>query len=371
MSQGSDIAAALAPAAAAASDAIDRERQLTDAVVAELCEAGVFRALVPHSLGGLELGLRDFADLARGLAEADASTAWCATQGAVIAMVSAWLAPEVGQAMWRSPTAAVANGPPLDCVARPTGSGYLLDGRWGFSSGCQHATWMVGAAPVQDTKRWIMAVVPKSRVSFHDNWQVPGLRGTGSFEFSMAELEVAEGWVANMAEPPQHPGVVYKVPMGLVFAVGFASVALGVARAGLDLVLQLAADKVPGYSRQVLKDSALVQDQLGESEARWRGAHAYLGATVDAVISDASDSLDADARIALRMAGTHVMREAADCLRSAYELAGSSGIYQDNPLQRRFQDMHVITQHVQARRSHYGFVGRHLLGFPFAPGPLN
>ncbi len=65
------------------------------------------------------------------------------------------------------------------------------------------------------------------------------------------------------------------------------------------------------------------------------------------------------------------MREAARVLDAAYEVAGSSGIYQDNPLHRRFQDMKVISQHVQARRSHYGFVGRHLLGYPFQPGPLN
>ena len=76
-------------------------------------------------------------------------------------------------------------------------------------------------------------------------------------------------------------------------------------------------------------------------------------------------------RIDLRMAGTHTIGEAAAALGLAYTVAGSSAIYRDNPLQRRFQDMQVITQHVQARLQNYPMVGRHLLGHPFVPGPLN
>jgi len=71
------------------------------------------------------------------------------------------------------------------------------------------------------------------------------------------------------------------------------------------------------------------------------------------------------------MAGTHVIREAAASLDIACQVAGSSGIYHANPLQRRFQDMKVVTQRSQGRRSHYGFVGGYLLGAPFKPGPLN
>ena len=356
-----------------AAESIDSERKLPAPVVAALHQAGLFRALIPASLGGGELSLPEFLPLVRAIAAADASTAWCVAQSAVIAMTSVWLAPEIATEIWRDPEAAFANGPPLDCVADPVDDGYEVTGRWGFSSGCQHASIMVGAAPVSGSRRWIMAVFPKSHATFHDNWQVQGLRGTGSFEFSVDKLRVDRAWAANMAEPPQHPADLYKVPMGLVFAASFASVALGVARAGLDSVLALAGDKVPGYSKQVLKDDALVQDQLGEAEVRWRAAHAYLESTVASATSDLGHEkvLADDQRVALRMAGTHVIREAAAALEIGYGIAGSSGIYRDNPLHRPVQDMHVITQHVQGRRSHYAFAGRHLLGFPFQPGPLN
>ncbi len=373
MSDESVVSADLLAQVAAAADQIDAERQLPGPVVQSLSSAGLFRSLIPVSLQGLQLPLVEFLNLVERLAVADASTSWCVTQGAVIGVTSVWLEPEIAAELWHDPATAFANGPPLDCTATRVDGGYELSGRWGFSSGCQHASMMVATAPVVGSRRWVMGVFPKDRATFHDNWQVPGLRGTGSFEFSLNGLFIEERWAVDMSRPPMHQGDLYKIPLGLLFAVSFASVALGVARAGLDVVFALAADKVPGYTRQVLRDDTLVQDQLGRAEVRWRAARAYLHATVAEVASTLApiEAARDEERIALRMAGTHVIREAAAVLDIAYQVAGSSGIYQSNPLQRRVQDMNVITQHVQGRRSHYAFVGKYLLGFPFQPGPLN
>lgn len=358
---------------AAAADEIDAQRRLPDPLVAALKRAHVFRCLIPESLGGLALTLPDFLDMVQELAEADASTAWCVTQGAVIATLSVWLAPEIAKAIWQDPDAATANGPPLNCLATPDGDDYRLTGRWGFSSGCQHANWMLGASRVAGSKGWVMSFFPKEEATFHDNWQVQGLRGTGSFEFSVQDLVVIKSCTADMSLPPNHEDDLYKIPSGLTFAVSFASVALGVARAGLDVVLALANDKVPGFTSQVLKDDPLVHTQVGQAEIRWRAARAFLHATVGEIWNALPNQsgITEDQRIALRMAGTHVIREAAAALDIGYTVAGSSGIYHDNPLHRRFQDMHVITQHVQGRPGHYGFVGKYLLGHPYQHGPLS
>ena len=370
---GLAIAGNLRQQIAEAANEIDSERRLPDRLVASLQQAGAFRSLIPESLGGLALELPDFLDTVQSLAEADASTAWCVTQAAVIATSSVWLAPDIARQIWQDPAAATANGPPGECVATPEGDGYRLTGHWGFSSGCQHASWMLGTARIADSKRWLMAFFPKGEASFLDNWQVQGLRGTGSFEFSVQDLFVDKRWVADMTQPPNHADELYKIPIGLTFAVSFASVALGVARAGLDVVLALAANKVPGYTKQALKDDPLVHVQVGQAEARWRAARAFLHATVEEIWRKLPHQprVTEEQRIALRMAGTHVIGEAAAALDIGYTIAGSSGIYHDNPLHRRFQDMNVITQHVQGRPRHYGYVGRYLLGHPFQPGPLN
>lgn len=369
----SKIAAELSSQIGLAADEIDRERQLTDDLVHSLKEAGTFRLLIPPTFGGLGAQLPDFIDALQIFAEADASTAWCVSQGAVIATTSLWLPADSVHELWRDPATAIANGPPRNCEALRADDSLRVTGRWGFSSGCRHATWMHGAVKRVEDDTWLGVYFPKTQAEFHDNWQVAGLRGTGSLEFSVQDLTVPNEWVVDFREPPVDDGALYKIPTGLVFAVCFASVALGVARASLDVALDLARGKVPGMTARTVSDDPDMQKFIGEAEMRWRAARAFLHDTVGKVYPALAQQakISKSQRVDLRMAGTHVIRESAAVVNLAYTVAGSTAIYQDNPLQRRFQDMHVITQHVQARMSHYGYVGRHFLGHAFEPGPLN
>ena len=115
------------------------------------------------------------------------------------------------------------------------------------------------------------------------------------------------------------------------------------------------------------------QKRIGEAEIRWRAARAFLHTSLgegwEAMLHQ--ESFTHAQRVARRMAGTHTIREAAAVFDLAYTVAGSTGIYQAHPLHRPFQDMHVITQHVQGRMSYYSLVGRFFLGHDFEPGPLN
>ena len=77
-----------------------------------------------------------------------------------------------------------------------------------------------------------------------------------------------------------------------------------------------------------------------------------------------------DQRSRLRMAGTHVIRECAEVVDLAYKVSGSTGIYETEPLQRRFQDMHVITQHVQGREAYFGLLGRYAITGEYEVGPM-
>ena len=369
----SAVAESLRASVAQAADANDANRGLAADLVRQLKAAGVFRLLIPRCYGGLEAPFPDFLNALQVYAEADASTAWCISQGAVIGTTSVWLAEPQIRAIWSDPAACIANGPPGACEAQRRGDGWLLNGRWGFSSGCRHATWMTGALKVRDGDRWVCAFVPRSAVRFHDTWDVQGLRGTGSFEFSIENLAVEDVWMADLGGCPNHDGLFYRLPTGLAFATSFAAVALGVARAALDAVFDLASEKVPNMSGGPVKDDPEAQKTLGEAEVRWRAGRAFLHDTVGGVLAELEhqEAIADDQRVAMRMAGTHVIREAAAALNLAYAAAGSTGIYRQHPLHRRFQDMNVITQHIQARTSYYGFIGRHLLGHPFVPGPMN
>ncbi|MDA1077106.1 MAG: hypothetical protein O3A63_20525 [Proteobacteria bacterium] len=384
----------LKPVISAAADQIDEDRALPEALVAKLKAAGFYRALIPVRFGGLERPLPEYLRSIQVLAEADASTAWCVNQGSVIGTGTVWLHPDVVTEIWSDPEMAFANGPPGDGQVELTGDGVIATGRWGFSSGCRHAAWMTAAAPVVDApdkvatppvtapskappprphREWRTIFFPKQYATFHDTWDVQGLRGTASFEFSLHRLKVPARQVANMANAPSHDSAFYRIPTGLVFAVTFAAVALGVARAGVDATLDLAQGKLPRFNNIVVKDDPDAQKMMGEAEIRWRAAETFLKGTVDRVWDELThqNAITSAQRVDLRMAGTHTIRESAAALDLAYTVAGSSGIYRSHPLHRRYQDMHVITQHVQARMLYYGFVGRYFLGHPFVPGPLN
>jgi len=372
MGRACDTAERLRPLLEASAEEAERLGRLPAALVEALTGAGAFRQLIPESYEGLGVDLPDFVRAMQRYAEADASTAWCIAQGAVIATTSLWLPDESARTIWSDPASVVANGPPRSGEAEPVADGYRVTGHWGFSSGSSHANWMHGALRRSSDDVWMGVYFPKSAAAFEDNWQVAGLKGTSSLEFRVHDLPVSEDWVCDFRRPPLVDDRLYRIPVALIFAVSFGAVALGVARAGLDAALDLAQGKVPGYSSTTLKDDPDMQKMIGEAEMRWRAARAFLHESVDRVFSELGSQTDIQPaqRIDLRMAGTQAINEAVAALDLAYTVAGSSAIYRSNPLQRRFQDMHVIAQHVQGRPAHYGVVGRYFLGHPFKPGPM-
>ncbi|XOV85249.1 MAG: acyl-CoA dehydrogenase family protein [bacterium] len=362
---------ALLPDIEAAAGDIEARRQLPHALVAGLKKAGAFRLLIPQTYGGLEAPFADYLKLVQDMAQADASTAWCVNQAAVIATTSLWLPEPQIQTIWKDEDTSVANGPPFSGEIKPSGEGFELSGHWGFSSGCQHATWMMGAARYSEGG-WRIAYLKPDQVQFIDNWQTAGLRGTGSFEFTCDQLQLPACQVADAGQPATYDNILTQIPSALLFGCSFAAVALGVAQGALVDVLDIAQGKLPRYASLHLRDDPDVQRFIGKAQARWRSAQAYLTLTVADVFAEvqAEAQITHANRAALRMCSTYVIRECAEVLDLAYKVAGSTGIYQDHTLQRRFQDMHVITQHVQAREAYFALLGRYAISGEYETGPM-
>ena len=359
----------------ASADAADSSRELPVELAHALADAGMFRLLVPRSLAGAELALPAYLDVIEELAKADASTAWCVNQGAVFATNAAFVSPSTARTIWSDPRAVIANGPSPSAEAVVVDGGYRVTGRWAFSSGIGHAPWLAGLAFVvengerrrrTDGREQVRHMLfRKDEAEVHDTWQVQGLRGTGSHQFSVADLFVPEARsVWTYGDPARESGPLYVFPMVLLFASGFASVAVGLARAALDALLELAHEKRPRGDRTVLRDQAMTQMQVGQAEGTLRAARAYLHQTVSEVWGAVCEGgrITLEQRVQLRLATTHAIRCAAAVVDSAYNAGGADAIYTSSPLHRRFQDIHVITQHLQGRPAHYEAAGRHFLG---------
>lgn len=358
---------------ASSADGIDANRALPQPLLDRLHAIGAFRRLLPRAVGGVEVPLPEYLPWIQHLAQVDASTAWCVNQAGVIGTTSLWLSLSTARQIWSDPHQCLANGPPMGATLEPIDGGGIVTGKWGFSSGCRHAHLMTAAARNTREHAWYMAFFLPTEVQFTDDWQTAGLRGTASFRFEANALSVPDHMLANLAKQPCVDTQLTRLPTTLVFAVTFAAVALGVARHGLDLTRELVQGKHPVFAREPLRDDPTTHQQLGLLEARWRSADAWLQhevATVWAAIAH-QDAMVPDQRLAWRLAGTHVLREAVAVMQGAYAMAGSSAIYRTHPLHRPWADLEVISQHVQARAQYYAMAGRYLAGHPWEIGPMS
>ncbi len=375
-----ETARELAALVAANADRINEQRKIPTAVSDAIADAGFFRLLMPRNLGGAQLDHPDFLRIVQIFAEADGSVGWSMNQNNVFATNSTRMNDKTREEIYSNPRAVITNGPPMArSRAIQVDQGYRLSGRWNFSSGSDHATWIAALTPIQsvDDNGYRPAdvvsphdmrilLIPKSEVEMVDNWQVNGLRGTASWGFEADGLFVPKHRMYDPAAAPREDGAVYRIPTSLLFASGFATVALGAARAALNAAKELANRKVPGNSptQTLIRDWSTTQRQVGEAEAIWHSARAFLREGAGAVWKSASANrpLSMDERIHMRLASTFANRKAADVVDIAYTLCGSTAIFEGNPVQRRFQDVHVINQQVQGRLTHYDTAGRHFLG---------
>jgi alkylation response protein AidB-like acyl-CoA dehydrogenase len=169
--------------------------------------------------------------------------------------------------------------------------------------------------------------------------------------------------VLSQIAPLREPGPLYKIPRTLLFASGDAATALALARSALETFSELAGAKTPRAMKGLLRDQPMVQADIGHAEADIRSGRAFLTEAVREVWAGASaNALTLDQRAQLRIAATHSIRLAVGIIDRLYNAAGATAVYESHLLQRHFQDVHVISQHLQGRLAHYELVGRHWLG---------
>jgi alkylation response protein AidB-like acyl-CoA dehydrogenase len=369
----------LGPKLEAAAVEIERRRELPEQLVEALADCGLFRLLLPRSLGGAELPPASFVQVIEEVAKHDASTAWCLGQATGCTMTAAFLDPGVAREIFGGKLGIVAWGPPGPAEARAVPSGYRLTGTWSFASGSHHATWLgahVAILSEDGTPRLRpdggpvirTLLFPKASARFTDIWHVIGLRGTGSDSYGVTDLFVPEPYtVLREADPkPRQPGLLYAFSSSNMYSSGFAGVALGIGRSTLDAFVELARDKIPRGARRSLRDNNVVQSQVAQCEARLNAARAFLLGSLEQIWRDVAEAgrLTLDHNTTIRLASTWAIHQAREVVDTVYHAAGATAIFESNPFERRFRDVHTVIQQYQGRQAHFETVGQVLLGLP-------
>jgi alkylation response protein AidB-like acyl-CoA dehydrogenase len=357
-----DDAANIVNRVASASQIINEGRQIPRELIDSMASEGLFRLLVPRSVGGEEIDLLDYLDITQAISSADGSMGWCFNQNNVLGTMASLMSESLAKEVWADSNAILCNGPPQHASIEPATGGYSLTGRWNFSSGSRHSTWVVAIG--RHDAQMLSMIMPHQEVEWFDSWQVGGLRGTGSFSFETNAhfVPARRTWIETKSVR-REKGPLYLINRSLLFATGFASVGLGVARSALDDAINMSLAKTP-QEQALLRNQVQVQREIGNAEALWGSCNAYLKDKAKTLWEHACthDELLMADRIGLRLASTWAIRKAAEVVDIAYSVCGATSIFENHPIQRKFQDAHAITQQIQGRLEHYETAGQFYLG---------
>jgi alkylation response protein AidB-like acyl-CoA dehydrogenase len=355
----------------------DHERQLPRALVDAVGAAGLFGMWLPRSLGGAELDPLSFLTVIEELARQDGSLGWCTVVAAGYARLAGSLPDDVAAEIFGSGRSILAGTTNPSGKALAVPGGYRVTGRWSYGSFIGHSHWVLGNCVTHDAgdprrdasggPDFRLCLFPREQVEVFDIWRVGGLRATGSDDYQVTDLFVPEGRTIPLsgASPvPRQPGALF-APMPNTLVSFIAIVALGIARAAIEALTELASAKTPTGSHSVLRDKPLAQADRARAEALVRSGRAFLfdelGSVWDQML--AGHPVTARSRMLVRLAAYQAMQNAIQAVDLMFALGGGTALFEGNRLERCFRDVHAAGQHgAVAAMSNLEPIGRVLLG---------
>ena len=364
-----------------AANSIDEARRVPDWLAERLAEAGFFHLLTGREHGGVAADPVTAAKVIETLSTASPSVGWVTM---ILATASFWTVRMVPDEVRREIFAEVAPGEVQPTVIAGTlvphgralrvDGGWRVSGQWPFASGCHHATWMPTAAwlhdgngPITDengTPQWRAFHLPVSDCEILDTWYTSGLRGTGSTDYTIDNVFVADDHVKrhslleeSVLPDRRYDYAAFNVPM-------LSAVALGAARGAVDSLAELFGGKVDRRNLRPVATAFDKQADLGIARATVDSARAYLYDTAARAweLTLAGEELPRELRAGMRLACTHAVTASVQAVDRVHSAAGASSIYSASPLDRYFRDVHSVAAHAFVRQTTMADGGMLLLG---------
>jgi alkylation response protein AidB-like acyl-CoA dehydrogenase len=373
-----DAARKLEPLVKSLSSGFDRDRQLPDALVKAIGNANLFSMWLPHVLGGAELPPIAFLKVIEELARQEGSVGWCTVIPASYGRLAGAMSVDVATEIFGSGRSVLVGtlNPTGQAVAVPYG--YRVTGRWSYGSFIAHSDWVLGNCIIHDDSgprldadggpAFRLCIFPRANTEVFDNWYVGGLRATGSYDYQVTDLFVPEEKTVPFtafSPPPIQPGALYTMPMISTFVSCIATVALGIARAAIESLIEIAVAKTPMGSSLVLRERSLAQSDLARAEALVRSGRAFLFDELEACWNDAVEGrqITLHRRALVRLAACQAAQCAIQAVDLMYACGGGTSLFEGNRLERCFRDVHAAGQHIAvATQSNLEPVGRVLFG---------
>jgi 3-hydroxy-9,10-secoandrosta-1,3,5(10)-triene-9,17-dione monooxygenase len=339
----------------------DRLRKLPPANIDALQKSGLLRVLQPRRYGGLQMPLRTHIEVIAAIARGCPSTAWCLG----VIQAHSWLMahfPEAAQAE----TFGTNPDTIISAVIAPRGTlrrvedGYVLDGVWPFASGSEHSDWLFLGAVLLNEKNEVEdeadVLVPTRDVSLKDDWNVTGLRGTGSCTVVAKDVRVPKYRYLSLrgligGQTPGailHEGTLYRSAAVPVLTLALVPCALGMARGALDAFKERLPGRQVAYTMgEVQMDMPVTHMQVAEAATRIDTAEALLYRVAEEIEDAAHRGVDMEftKRARTRMDCAWAARQCLEAVEILYLASGGSGIAENSIIGRSWRDLHAVNMH--------------------------
>ncbi len=372
---------ALGPQIRAAADTIEADGCLPDELVDALRATGLFRASWPRSMGGLELDPMAQIRVLEELSRIDGSVGWVGTFAAIGGLLAATIDPVAARELFPTPDVVPAGQYSPRGHAERVAGGYRVTGHWSFGSGCMHADVITAGCFVTVNGEVQMrangmpevcsVMVPKTCVTIlRDSWEVSGMRGTGSYDYTMTDVFVPAAHVSDSSYSAYHDGPLYQFPALFLFS--HAPIPLGIARAALDYAYQLGETKRVLPANRLFKEQGEAHEAVARAEANLRSARAWVFEVVGDIWDTAcrGDDISKEQRALFRLCLVHVSRVARDVVLQIHDVIGSTAIRLNSPMDRLLRDINVVCAHIVVQQKMYRPVGKVLFGLEVKNDPF-
>ena len=355
-------------------------RRIPDETLRDFHQAQLFRIHQPKRVGGAELEFAAVVTFGALLARACASTAWNWVNFSAHHMMLGMFPPEAQQEIWgESPDALIASSFVFPAAkAKKVKGGYVLSGRWPFSSGVDPSGWnmLAGLAYLDDNAPPEQRIFMLKRAQYRvlDTWNAGGLRGTGSNDVEAQEAFVPEHMTLAVADTKGgptpgsgiNPGPLFQVPVFALFPYMLSGVALGIAEGLID-------EFTGGPAKSGKMTGARIAE-IQSTQIRLGEASAYAGASrrvqeancreAQALI-EAGKVPDLRTKARYRLEGAYAVEWAVRAVDVMFGLYGAAGLYESGHVARAFRDAHAVKQHFSFNTDIAGTTyGRVALGLP-------
>jgi 3-hydroxy-9,10-secoandrosta-1,3,5(10)-triene-9,17-dione monooxygenase len=351
----------LVPVLRSRAAAAEAARTMSAETIADLHASGIIRTMQPKRWGGMELDYVAYVDFPLELSRGDPSAGWNLANLQIHHWMLALYDERAQQEVWGAdPEALIASG-----IAFPQGTGrgaeggFVVSGKWNFSSCSNIADWNMLAVTVKEGERAVdhrMCLLHKSQYQVIDDWKVLGMRSTGSMTVTAKDVFVPEHKALCMYDVrggDKFPGAksnrnpAYQVSANPLLGHGIGACAVGNALAALELTVESVKQRSTNYTGAKMRDFQAVQLRVGAAAAKIDAARLILrndcieGQQIAArkEVADTLKKLSWKRNLAYAV---NLCTEAVDLL---HAMAGANGIYETYPLERIFRDAHSLAGH--------------------------